>query len=244
MTARSPSSSGPGLFSTRSGTRILPTSCSRAANSSSISAAGSSCSISPDHARQLDDVLGVLGRAPVAQVHRRGERRDVRRNGVAVGVARARVIERRGRHVGQLANDLDLGGVEAGVLIGDRDGQHAADGPLEVDRRERRPHCAVGEQGGHWPAECGAVRDEQGLAGRQHAAEDALVRAHARADQLDRRCRVLQPRSAPGGHCGRRTKMHARDDVRHAADVLDEPLEDEALVAARLELLRCHGTAG
>src|SRR3954465_6186798 len=191
ITADSSGSSGPGLFSTASGTWILPTSCRRAANSSSISDAGSSPGSSPPPrarpptapAGEPDDVLGVARRAVVAHIHRGRKRLDVRLHGGVVVLAHEAVLEGGGRQICELAEDLYVVRVELAVVADDRSAQDAADRPAGANRDgcarprdlvldDRRAHdlAVVVEQ--HRPA-----RDE-------HLPDGALVRPDARANQI------------------------------------------------------------
>src|SRR3954469_4598301 len=98
ITADSSGSSGPGLFSTASGTWVLTTSCRRAAKSSSISDAGpgsrGSAAVGGPPRLALtqpraprpkpDDAPGVARRAVVPHVHRGRKRLEMRLHGGVV----------------------------------------------------------------------------------------------------------------------------------------------------------------
>ena len=108
MTSHSARLQRASLRSTASGTPILPTSCSRAAISSSESAASPRPSRSPDPACKAHDLLGMLAGVVVAHLDRRGHRLDPALDRVLELLAHARLVERHGAELGETAQCLQL----------------------------------------------------------------------------------------------------------------------------------------
>ena len=93
ITARSSAVSGPGLLMISAGIRILPTSCSSAANSASRRSRGDEPEPVADRERQLDDVAAVLAGVGVVGLDHVAEQE----RGAAVGAGRARARGRSAR---------------------------------------------------------------------------------------------------------------------------------------------------